>query len=85
MKITIKDIAKEANVSTATVSKILNNKDQRISSQTRKRVLEIAKNKNYIPNSMARSLVTKKTNTIGLILPDITNPFFPELARGVED
>lgn len=85
MKVTIKDIAKEANVSTATVSKVLNNKDQRISSQTRNLVLKIAKEKNYIPNSMARSLVTRKTNTIGLILPDITNPFFPELARGAED
>ncbi|MEA1974297.1 MAG: LacI family DNA-binding transcriptional regulator [Bacillota bacterium] len=85
MKITIKDIAKEAKVSTATVSKVLNRKDHRISDQTRNLVLKIAKDKNYIPNSMARSLVTKKTNTIGLILPDITNPFFPELARGAED
>lgn len=85
MKITIKDIAKEANVSTATVSKVLNKKDQRISSKTRNLVLKIAREKNYIPNSMARSLVTRKTNTIGLILPDITNPFFPELARGAED
>lgn len=85
MKVTIKDIAKEANVSTATVSKVLNNKDQRISSETRALVLKIAKEKKYIRNSMARSLVTRKTNTIGLILPDITNPFFPELARGAED
>lgn len=85
MKVTIKDIAKAANVSTATVSKVLNKKDQRISAETRNLVLKIAKEKNYIPNSMARSLVTRKTNTIGLILPDITNPFFPELARGAED
>jgi len=85
MKVTIKDIAKVANVSTATVSKVLNNKDQRISTETRELVLKIAKEKKYIRNSMARSLVTKKTNTIGLILPDITNPFFPELARGAED
>jgi len=85
MKITIKDIAKKANVSTATVSKILNNKDERISKGTRERVLIIAKENNYIPNLMARSLVTRKTNTIGLVLPDITNPFFPELARGAED
>jgi LacI family transcriptional regulator len=85
MKVTIKDIAKAANVSTATVSKVLNNKDQRISAKTRALVLKIAKEKKYIRNSMARSLVTRKTNTIGLILPDITNPFFPELARGAED
>jgi len=85
MKVTIKDIAKAAGVSTATVSKVLNNKDQRITAKTRALVLKIAKEKKYIRNSMARSLVTRKTNTIGLILPDITNPFFPELARGAED
>ncbi len=83
--ITIKEIAKEAGVSTATVSMILNNKDNNISETTRNRVLEIVKRTNYIPNTMARSLVTKQTRTIGLILPDITNPFFPEIARGAED
>jgi LacI family transcriptional regulator len=83
--VTIKEIAKEANVSIATVSMILNNKDNNISEATRKRVLEIVKNRNYIPNTMARSLVTKQTRTIGLIMPDIVNPFFPEIARGAED
>lgn len=83
--VTIKEIAKEAEVSTATVSMILNNKDQNISEATRKKVLKIAKRRNYIPNTMARSLVTKQTRTIGLILPDIVNPFFPEIARGAED
>lgn len=85
MKVTIKDIAKEAGVSIATVSKILNKKDQNISEKTRKKVLEIIKEKNYIPNSIARSLVTKQTKSIGLVIPDITNPFFPELVRGAED
>jgi len=85
MKVTIKDIARLANVSVATVSKVINKKDKDISDSTRQKVLEIAKNENYIPNLMARSLVTKKTNTIGLIIPDISNPFFPELARGAED
>ncbi|MBK5262765.1 MAG: LacI family DNA-binding transcriptional regulator [Peptostreptococcaceae bacterium] len=83
--VTIKDIAKDAKVSIATVSMILNNKDNKISSATRSRVLEIAKSLNYIPNTMARSLVTRQTKTIGLIMPDITNPFFPEIARGAED
>lgn len=83
--VTIKEIAHEANVSIATVSMILNNKECRISDSTRKRVVEIASNLNYIPNTMARSLVTKRTKTIGLIMPDITNPFFPEIARGAED
>lgn len=85
MKVTIKDIARLANVSVATVSKVMNKKDEDISELTRQKVLEIAKKENYIPNLMARSLVTKKTNTIGLIIPDISNPFFPELARGAED
>lgn len=83
--VTIKDIAKSAGVSTATVSMILNKKDQNISQPTRDKVLKIAKDFNYIPNSMARSLVTSRTKILGLILPDIVNPFFPEIARGAED
>lgn len=83
--VTIKEIAKEAEVSIATVSMILNHKDQKISEATRNRVLGIVKNRNYIPNTMARSLVTRQTRTIGLVMPDITNPFFPEIARGAED
>ena len=85
MKITIKDIARIAEVSTATVSMILNNKGNNISSATREKVMRVVKENNYIPNSMARSLVTRKTKTIGLVIPDIANPFFPELARGAED
>lgn len=83
--ITIKDIAKAAGVSTATVSMVFNNKDKSISQTTRDRVLKIGKDLNYIPNSMARSLVTRQTKTLGLVLPDIANPFFPEIARGAED
>ena len=83
--ITIKDIAKAAGVSTATVSLVFNNKDKSISQSTRDRVLKIGKDLNYIPNSMARSLVTRQTKTLGLVLPDIVNPFFPEIARGAED
>ncbi|EOD01782.1 LacI family DNA-binding transcriptional regulator [Caldisalinibacter kiritimatiensis] len=85
MKVTIKDIAKHAGVSMTTVSKIINNKDQDISQATRDKVLKIMKEYNYVPNTIARSLVTKKTKTIGLVIPDIRNPFFPELARGAED
>ncbi len=83
--ITIKDIAKEAGVSTATVSMVFNNKDKNISKATRDKILKIGKDFNYIPNSIARSLVTKRTNTLGLLVPDIVNPFFPEIARGAED
>jgi len=85
MKITIKEIAKEANVSIATVSLVINKKDKNITDITRNKVLEVVKKYNYIPNSMAGSLVTQKTHIIGLILPDITNPFFPGIARGAED
>lgn len=85
MKITIKDIGRLAGVSAATVSMVLNNKGAHISKETRERILEIAKEHNYVPNTMARSLVTKKTKTIGLVIPDIANPFFPEIARGAED
>jgi len=85
MKITIKEIAKLANVSTATVSKVVNHKDDNISEATRQRVLDVIEEHNYVPNRIASSMITKKTHTIGLIIPDITNPFFPEVARGVED
>lgn len=84
-KVTIKDIALYAQVSTATVSKIINNKDTNIRKETREKVLNIIEKYKYIPNRVASSLVTKKTKTIGLVIPDISNPFFPEIARGVED
>jgi LacI family transcriptional regulator len=81
----MKDIAQMAGVSKATVSMVINKKDSSISEETRKRVLEIAKEMKYIPNSIARSLSTNKSGTIGVILPDITNPFFSEMARAIED
>jgi len=85
MKITIKDIARMAGVSTATVSKVLNRKDEKISAPTRERIFKLVDEYNYVPNRIASSLVTKKTKTLGLIIPNIANPFFPEIARGAED
>lgn len=85
MSITIVDIAKKSNVSIATVSRVINNKSEGVSVSTRKRILDVIDECGYKPNAMARGLVTKKTKTIGLIIPDITNPFFPEIARGAED
>ena len=85
MKVTIKDIARVAKVSIATVSKVVNCKDQHISDATRQRVLAIINELNYVPNRIASSMITKNTFTIALVIPDIRNPFFPELARGVED
>ncbi|MBU3126147.1 LacI family transcriptional regulator [Clostridium tagluense] len=83
--VTMKDIAEMAGVSKATVSMVMNKKDASISEVTRKRILKIAKEMSYIPNSIARSLSTKKSGTIGIILPDITNPFFSEMVRAIED
>lgn len=84
MNVTIKDIAKQADVSYGTVSRALNNK-YGVGEQTRARILEIAKRLDYSPNAIARGLVKKQTKTIGLIIPDITNPYFPEVAKGIED
>ncbi|MDY7029535.1 MAG: LacI family DNA-binding transcriptional regulator, partial [Spirochaetota bacterium] len=84
MDTTIKDIAHSAQVSYATVSRALNNK-YGVNPKTRDRILKIAKDLNYSPNAIARGLVSKKSFTIGLILPDITNPYFPEIAAGIEE
>ena len=85
MAVTIKDIAALAGVSKTTVSKIINNKDDSISKPTRDKVLKIMKEQNYVPNKLAQSLVTKRTKTIGLLIPDIRNPFFTDISRGAED
>lgn len=81
---TIRDIAKAANVSVSTVSLVLRGKDGRISPATRQKVLSIAEQLHYVPNQIAVSLVTKKTHTIGLIYSDMINPFYAELAVGLE-
>lgn len=80
-KPTIKDIAK---VSSTAVSMVLNDRP-RIGQETRRRILRIAKDLNYQPNFVARSLVIKRSHTIGLIITTIMNPFYPELAKGIED
>ncbi len=85
MSVTIKDIAKEANVSIATVSRVINNKSEGVGKETREKIRKIIKDLNYYPNRVARGMVTKQSNILGLILPDISNPFFPDLVRGVED
>ncbi len=81
---TIKDIAAKANVSTSIVSRIVNNNPCRVSKEKRELVLKIIKENNYHPNRIARSLVTKKTYTIGLIVPDIVNMFFSTFAKEVD-
>jgi len=81
---TIKDVAKLAGVSVSTVSRALNGSGY-IDKTTEERVMAAVKQLNYKPSQIARGLVSRKTKTFGLILPDITNPFFPEVARGAED
>jgi LacI family transcriptional regulator len=82
MAVTMLDIARDLKVSVVTVSKVLRNQG-RISAATRKRVLRRAKELHYQMNWVARSLVTRRTYTIGLLLPEFTHPFFAEIARVV--
>jgi LacI family transcriptional regulator len=82
-RITMQDVAQEAGVSLMTVSRVINNKDG-ISEATRRRIQEIIDRLGYRPSDIARSLVTDRTGTIGLVVIDNSNPFFSEIARGVE-
>lgn len=84
MNLTIKDIANLSGVSKSTVSRVINKKKY-VSKKSREKVLNIINETGYIPNNIARSLVTNKTYTIGLIIPDINNPFYSETAKIIED
>ncbi|MED3552946.1 catabolite control protein A [Cytobacillus praedii] len=84
MNVTIYDVAREANVSMATVSRVVNG-NPNVKPATRKKVLEVIENLGYRPNAVARGLASKKTTTVGVIIPDISSTFFAELARGIED
>lgn len=81
---TIRDVAKLSGVSVATISRVLN-KNGYVTPETEIKVTNAIKELNYTPNAVARGLASKRTNTIALVVPDITNPFFSELARAVED
>ncbi|MBC7217273.1 MAG: LacI family DNA-binding transcriptional regulator, partial [Candidatus Caldatribacterium sp.] len=82
--LTIRDVAKRAGVSPMTVSRVINGR-RGVKPETRARVLQAIEELGYVPNSLARSFALQKTKTIGLVITDITNPFFTTLARGVED
>lgn len=84
MTVTIYDVAREANVSMATVSRVVNG-NQNVKPATRKKVLEVIERLEYRPNAVARGLASKKTTTVGVIIPDISNILYAELARGIED
>lgn len=81
---TIRDVSKLAGVSVATVSRVINKKGY-VSKETEESIINAMEMLNYTPNDVARRLAGKKSNTIGLIIPDILNPFFPEVARAAED
>ena len=80
---TIKDVAREAGVSVATVSRVFNESGP-VGDQTRRRVREVAARLQYTPHAGARSLITSKTNTIGVLLPDLYGEFFSEVIRGMD-
>ncbi|BDP98609.1 hypothetical protein EfmGK961_24250 [Enterococcus faecium] len=84
-KITIKEVAKLSGVSITTVSLILNGNTEKFSPKTVQKVLAAKEELGYQPDYFARQMITKETKTIGVLVPDITNPFFSTLMRGIED
>lgn len=84
MSVTISDIAKRAKVSPATVSRVLNDSGY-VKEETRHRILEAIKEMNYTPSAIARSLSKSENNTIGIIVPDVTNTYFGEIIKGVSE
>lgn len=81
---TIRDVAKISGVSVATISRVIN-KNGYVTPETERKVNQAIELLNYKPNEVARGLASKKTSTIALVVPDINNPFFSEMARAVED
>lgn len=84
MNVKIKDVAREANVSVATVSRVLNNIPL-VNDETKKRVQDAIDRTGYKPNAIARSLKMQKTNTFGIMIPDISQAYYTQVVRGVED
>jgi len=84
-RVTRNDVAARARVSPSTVSYVINNGPRPVSASARERVLEAISELSYHPSEVARSLRTRQTRTIGLVIPDIANPFYGEVARAVEE
>jgi len=85
MAVTRNDVARRARVSPGVVSYVLNDGPRPVAKETRKRVLDAVKELGYRPDGLARSLRIGRTRTLGLVLPDASNPFFAELARAIEN
>ena len=81
----IVDVALKAKVSIATVSRVVNKSPHKVNPITKERVLEAIKELDYRPNALAKGLLMKKTMTAGIIIPDISNPYYAEIVRGVQD
>ncbi|MCL2342707.1 MAG: LacI family transcriptional regulator, partial [Firmicutes bacterium] len=81
---TISDIAREAQVSRALVSRVLNNR-RGVSPENREKILAVIKDRNYTPNALARALVSQKTQTIGVVMDDLCDKYFFDLIRGLQD
>jgi LacI family transcriptional regulator len=85
-RVTLRDVARVAGVHPATVSRALNEETRPlVNEETAKRVLKMAEQLGYQPNSIARGLKTNRSYTIGVLIPDLTNPLFPPILRGIED
>jgi LacI family transcriptional regulator len=82
---TIRDVAKRASVSIATVSRVINSNPHKVNHETRSKILKAVKELDYRPNALAQGLIMKKSMTIGVIIPDISNPYYAEIVRGVQD
>ena len=83
-RVNIRDVAKLAGVSVATVSRVVNGSDDPVREATRDRVLQAVERLHFYPNDLARGLFQVRSNTIGVIVPDASNPYYPEIVRGVE-
>lgn len=82
--VTVRDVAKVANVSAATVSRALSSPDL-VAPHTRQRILDTARQLGYLPNAAARGLVTGRTGNLGLVVPDLENPYFASVTKGVQE
>ena len=83
-RVTIKDIARAANVDPSTVTRALQG-NERVKPVTREKIAGLAAEMGYVPNMAARTLVNRSSGLVGVVIPDMTNPFFADLGRGIED